>query len=251
MLKRLFAAREHRSASVPEGCVVYAIGDVHGRADLLERLQDLIQEDADRSSAARKVVVYLGDYVDRGPHSGDVIDILLEERLHGFESVHLLGNHEDALLTFLNDISVARGWFAFGGLATLQSYGLRPDPSDAENPDRLRELQAKFAAALPPSHLQFLQELALYHLEGDYLFVHAGLRPGKPLEKQDPRDLICIRDEFLASRADHGHVVVHGHSIAEEPQVARNRIGIDTGAYATGRLTALRLEAKDRVFLST
>jgi serine/threonine protein phosphatase 1 len=136
-------------------------------------------------------------------------------------------------------------------LATLQSYGLRPRPSDAESAERLRALQAEFAEALPARHLDFLRGLHLHHSEGDYLFVHAGIRPGVPLAEQKRADLTGIRNEFLRSRADHGHVVVHGHSIVDEPEVTANRIGIDTGAYATGQLTCLRLVGKERQFLIT
>jgi serine/threonine protein phosphatase 1 len=251
MLSRLLARTPVSPPSVGEDRVVYAVGDVHGRADLLMRLHAMIQEDAAAAPPVRRVLVYLGDYVDRGPASREVIDLLLDGPPRGFEAVHLLGNHEHALLSFLEDISVAPMWFTYGGLATMHSYGLQPMPGDMENPQRLRQLQRQLADALPPNHLAFLRGLALHHSEGDYLFVHAGLRPGKPLEEQKAWDLISIRDDFLRSRADHGQMVVHGHSIAEKPQVARNRIGIDTGAYATGRLTCLRLHDTSRRFLST
>ena len=237
---------------VPAGNRVYAIGDVHGRLDLLKRLLGRIQEDAAQAKAARKSLVYLGDYVDRGPESKGVIDLLLSRPMKdaGFEEIPLMGNHEDILLQFLADVRVGPHWFAYGGMATLESYGVRPPRLMAAEEDLVRA-QRELAAKIPPAHLEFLRRMKLKHEEGDYLFVHAGLRPGVALDQQIGQDLMWIRDEFLASNADFGKLVVHGHTIAEEPQVKANRIGIDTGAYATGVLTALVLEGNGRRFLQT
>jgi serine/threonine protein phosphatase 1 len=227
---------------VPDGTRVYVIGDIHGRLDLLTQLRERIVMDSGDFTGQRKVVVYLGDYVDRGPRSCEVIDLLVDEPLGGFESVHLKGNHEKFLLDFLDDASVWPLWLYNGAGATLSSYGVSRT-AGAEG------AQAEFRARIPERHLEFLRALALSHVEGDYFFVHAGVRPGVALEDQDEADMIWIRDPFLYSDADHGKIVVHGHSIARQPEVGANRIGIDTGAYATGKLTCLVLEGQRRAFL--
>lgn len=237
-------------AAVPAGSRVYAIGDIHGRADLLETLHAAILADADGApGAVRRVAVYIGDYVDRGLHAREVIDLLLDAPLPGFESVHLKGNHEDMMLRFLADAAAGPPWFANGGEATLLSYGVGgPPPRDAA---MLEDVRLRLVAALPPRHLAFLEGLALSHREGGYLFVHAGLRPGVPATDQRDEDLMWIRDDFLESTADHGVIVVHGHSIAYEPERHANRIGIDTGAFTTGRLTSLVLDGESQRFMST
>jgi diadenosine tetraphosphatase ApaH/serine/threonine PP2A family protein phosphatase len=235
--------------SIPPDLRLYVIGDIHGRADLLLRLHDMIRADAEAAPERRWRVVYLGDYVDRGPDSRGVIDILAGEPLPGFERVHLKGNHEEAVLRFLEDIGVAFAWFDFGGAATLASYGV-PTP----NPfalDELRATQRALLARLPSPHLAFLRSLELTHSEGDYLFVHAGVRPGVALDRQQEEDLLWIREPFLQSKARFGKVVVHGHSISYEPEFRDNRIGIDTGAFATDRLTCLVLAGKTQSLLQT
>lgn len=232
---------------VGAGTVVYAIGDVHGRADLLARLLARIEGDAARRPASRRVVVFLGDYVDRGPDSRGVLEMLCQGPPEGFEWVLLRGNHEDFLLAFLDDPSLCLPWMFNGGDATIYSY-LGRMPGEWDDFARLRD---DFLRRLPPPHLRLLGELRLQYVEGDYLFVHAGVRPGVPLEEQSPRDLTWIRGEFLSSAADHGKVVVHGHTIAREPVVRRNRIGIDTGAFASNVLTAVVLEGPEIAFLHT
>ncbi len=250
MLQKLLGQRKRTQAVLPRtppGSRVYAIGDIHGRLDLLRAITQLIHEDAYANQAARNVVVYLGDYIDRGDTSSAVLDWLIENPLPGFESVHLLGNHEDSMLQFLTDARVGPPWLAYGGVATLRSYGVRPPSSDNDLPRVQDELRDK----LPERHLVFLRGLALRHVEGDYAFVHAGVRPGVPLEAQVPQDLLWIRDEFLSSNADFGKIVVHGHTITEQPEVRRNRIGIDTGAFASGTLTSLVLADDQWSFLQT
>jgi serine/threonine protein phosphatase 1 len=194
-------------------------------------------------------VVYVGDYVDRGDDSRGVIELLSAGPLPGFRSVHLMGNHEDIMLRFLEDASAAPLWIANGGDATLYSYGVPWRPAASEGD--YDYVQAEFRRALPESHLRFLRRLALSHVEGDYLFVHAGIRPGREIELQDAADLMWIRGEFLDSDADHGKVVVHGHTISPEPVLRDNRIGIDTGAVATGRLTCLVLDGSSQRILQT
>ena len=238
-------------AATPPGTRLYAIGDIHGRLDLLLRLQALIAADAARSSAPRRVLVYIGDYIDRGPDSAGVLDLLLDRPLPGFEIVHLLGNHEDTLLQFPDDMTVGPSWLTYGGVQTLESYDIEVPPSSWRDEREIRRLQGEVRKRVPRRHVEFMRSLSLMHVEGDYLFVHAGIRPGIPLERQERDDLLWIRDEFLRSSADHGKIVVHGHTISEAPVVQSNRIGIDTGAFHTDRLTCVVLEGSSRTFLHT
>jgi len=237
-------------ASVPADTRVYAVGDIHGRADLLDRLHRAMLDDAYGPAPTRLVAVYIGDYVDRGLQSREVIDCLLGDPLPGFERVHLKGNHDAWMLAFLDDASIGPAWLGFGGQATLVSYGVSSE-EDADVATRYQGISARLRAALPAAHREFLEGLALSHVEGDYAFVHAGVRPGVPLERQHEDDLLWIRDEFLRSRGDHGRIIVHGHTVTDEPDVHRNRIGIDTGAYASERLTCLVLEGTSYRFLHT
>ena len=253
MLRRLFPsrARDLVATKVTDDSVVYAVGDIHGRDDLLDRLHAKIAADADRRDRARRVIVYLGDYVDRGLESRQVIDRLIDPPDDGFERVFLKGNHEDAMVQFLDDTGIGPSWMSFGGDATLYSYGVDVYATPPEGAERLEHIQARLREALPGTHRRFLEDLVTSHVEGDYMFVHAGVRPGVPLHMQSGEDLMWIRDEFLYSRKDFGKVIVHGHSIETKPVVQANRIGIDTGAFATGVLTALALAGTDRAFLST
>jgi serine/threonine protein phosphatase 1 len=253
MIGRFFSSRDRGAEgapATPRGTRIYAIGDIHGRDDLLAQLSLLVHEDAYRRQAPRNVVVYLGDYVDRGPHSRGVIDRLLDSPLPGFESVYLKGNHEDIMLRFLDDISVGPSWFTYGGMETLESYGIDP-PNPYAAPTDLLRAQEKLRRELPRAHLDFLRRLRLMHEEGDYVFVHAGVKPGIPLEAQREEDMLWIRDEFLLSQSSFGRIVVHGHTITRDPDVRQNRIGIDTGAFASGRLTALVAEGTEWYFLQT
>ncbi len=244
--------RKHTKRSGPlvrQGLRVYAIGDIHGRRDLLVRLHDLILEDA-ASHSGDKQIVYLGDYLDRGLDSKGVLDLLIQQPLPGFAATYLMGNHEQAVLEFLSNTAICESWLAFGGSATLHSYGV---PFDVVQPTEsdYRALQAAFARALPAEHLAFLQALEPSFMLDGYFFAHAGIRPGIAPENQHPADLLWIRDEFLDSAADHGHVIVHGHSISFEPELRGNRIGIDTGAYATGVLSCVVLEGEGQRVINT
>jgi serine/threonine protein phosphatase 1 len=250
MLERIFGRKvEAVAPRVPAGTRVYAVGDVHGRADLLREINQLIHEDAFLRQAPRNVVVYLGDYIDRGPHSDEVIDTLLDRPLPGFERVHLIGNHEDSLLRFLSDAQIGPAWLEYGGAATCHSYGVRP-PDAASARDLLRA-QEQLRDKVPERHIRFMRALSPFHEEGDYFFAHAGVRPGVPLRSQVPEDLLWIRREFLDSTAEYGKIVVHGHTITDLPEVRRNRIGIDTGAFASGKLTCLVLEDENFSFIQT
>ena len=253
MLGWLFGRRsetaQKSSPKVPLDSRIYAVGDIHGRADLLADLHGMIQADA-KTAPARRVIVYLGDYVDRGLHSREVVDLLLARTLPGFETVHLKGNHEAALLDFLTDSRIGPNWIQYGGGATLLSYRIGLSGTETGGTDFIAA-QQEFTHQLPSSHLDFYRSLELTHTEGDYLFVHAGLRPGLPLAMQTADDLLWIRDDFLDFTGDFGCVVVHGHTITDQPDVRDNRIGIDTGAFATGRLTCLVLQGDERRFLTT
>jgi serine/threonine protein phosphatase 1 len=232
----------------PPGQRIYVVGDIHGRDDLLERLHGMIKADLAACPATGPIVVYLGDYVDRGPASYEVIDRLLNDPLTGCRVVHLLGNHEAMMLEFLDHGEDL--WLFNGGSETLTSYGLRgTDPWSGYY--NLPHLQEQLRSLLPDSHLRFLRGLAPSFTCGDYFFVHAGIRPGRPLDAQTPRDLIWIREPFLTSRADFGKCVVHGHSISPAPELLDNRIGIDTGAFFTGRLTCLVLQDREQRLLQT
>lgn len=248
--RRLWPESKPVPASVPRGVRVYAVGDIHGRLDLLDQLLGQIQRDAALAPDRVNYLVFLGDYVDRGPHSSLVIERLATCPLPGFGSVYLRGNHEATMMGFLRDIRVGPDWLAYGGTATLASYGVPPPCEDAP-PTFMAEAQRQLNAALPAHHRSFLAGLRTSLSIGDYHFVHAGVRPGVPLDRQSDDDRLWIRREFLESRADHGKVVVHGHTIAPEPDIRANRIGIDTGAFATNRLTCLILDGTDRRFLCT
>ena len=226
----------------PEGTTIYAIGDIHGRADLLRDLHGGIRADYAKRRPNRAMMVYLGDYVDRGPASREVIDLILKEAPEGMEKACLLGNHEDLMLAFLDGGSTGLDWLPNGGGETMRSYGVAP-----ESPESRDEL----AASLPEAHTEFLRSLKPYHVVGDYLFVHAGIRPGLPLQKQSRFDLIWIRERFLGSDADHGRCVVHGHTIRRQVDFRPNRIGIDTGAFFTNKLTCLVLEGDTRSLIQT
>jgi len=232
---------------IADGSRLYAVGDIHGRLDLLREIDGRIRDDAAAAQAARNAVIYLGDYIDRGDQSREVVDWLIDNPLPGFERILLLGNHEESLLQFLTDVQIGPAWLAYGGGATLLSYGVKPPATDREFVRAQEELRGK----LPARHLAFMRGLSLCHVEGDYYFVHAGIRPGVPLDAQRQEDMLWIRDEFLSSRQDFGKIVVHGHTITETPEIRRNRIGIDTGAFASGTLTSLVLHGENWSFLHT
>ncbi|MBI1907781.1 MAG: serine/threonine protein phosphatase [Rhodocyclales bacterium] len=240
------------AARTPPGTVVYAIGDIHGCSDLLACIQRGIALDIRMRPATRRVVVYLGDYISRGPDTRRVLDQVIAWHPDGIEIVTLMGNHEQLLLRYLDgDLKAGGHWLAYGGLEAAAHYGIDTTHHSPSDPATLPRLKHQLAAALPDAHTRLLRSLALNHREGDYLFVHAGIAPGIALPAQSERDQVWIRQRFLQSPLDHGAVVVHGHCIAPEPQVRHNRIGIDTGAYQSGVLTCLVLDGAERAFLQT
>lgn len=228
------------------GRVVYAIGDVHGHLDLLDDLLEMIAKDfAGLQRADRPVLVFVGDYVDRGPASRGVVDRLIAlieaaDQKGGFEVRALMGNHEQTMLSFLENPEAGAAWVEFGGGETLASYGV-DRPIGRVDAEAWRDIQASFQRLTPPSHVAFLRALELSATYGDYFFAHAGVRPGIPLDRQSPEDLMWIRGDFLSQPHRLPCVVVHGHTPEEEPFIGPDRINIDTGAYATGVLTAARL----------
>jgi len=231
--------RKKTKPRLPDGVRVYAIGDVHGRADLLQSLLTVIDADLARSAPQRAIQVFLGDYVDRGPDSRGVLDLLIA-RSKSHETVCLKGNHEVFLLEVLKDPARLQEWRHYGGLLTLVSYGITPTMNPS--PEQQVELIKGLKRALPPEHLAFLLQLRSSFTCGDFFFVHAGVKPGVALDRQKDQDLLWIREEFLACEERFGKYIVHGHTPVGAPDIRPNRINIDTGAYATGNLTLLTIQ---------
>lgn len=233
--------------SLPDGIRVYAISDIHGCAGLLQQMFTVIDNDLARlESAVQPIHVFLGDYIDRGPASRETIDLLIE-RGHKHRSVFLKGNHEVFMFEVLKDPTRLSDWKQYGGLQTLTSYGLRP----TLNPDQEEqtELITEFAYKIPADHRSFFNGLRPRFVCGDFFFVHAGVKPGVPLEQQTEEDMLWIREEFLQSEQDYGKYIVHGHTPVKAPDIRPNRINIDTGAYATGNLTLLTIEGESMIAL--
>jgi serine/threonine protein phosphatase 1 len=237
--------RRKRLARVPQGTRVYAVGDVHGRADLLAQLFSETDADLKAHPVPRVIHVFLGDYIDRGPDSRQVLDLLVA-RSQSHEMIFLKGNHEVLLEEFLRNPESFTIWRNVGGIDTLLSYGIRP----SSNPDAAEQimLAQRLAEVLPPTHRQFLRNLERSFGCGDFFFVHAGVRPGVPLSQQADEDLFWIRDEFLNSEERFGKIIVHGHNPVMDVEFHSNRINIDTGAFVTGRLSCLRIESDEALF---
>ncbi|WP_299111125.1 metallophosphoesterase family protein [uncultured Bradyrhizobium sp.] len=234
---------------IPEGRRVYAIGDIHGRLDLLDDLLATIAADHAARSPAQQTLIFLGDLIDRGPHSAAVIDRVIALQRSEIDTRVLMGNHEEVFLKALNgSVDALRLLCRFGGHETILSYGM---DEAAYNRADYTEVLRDLSLLVPDSHRAFLAQLEDRIEIGDYTFVHAGIRPGVALADQKANDLRWIRDDFIKSKADFGTCIVHGHTITPEVVERPNRIGIDTGAYATGRLSALALAAGERWILST
>lgn len=251
-LLRLFERAPAPAAKFIDGRVGYAVGDIHGRADLLAQLLDALEHrvDEDRREAGPPIVVFLGDYVDRGPDSAGVIDLLLRERPHGYERRYLKGNHEQSMLGYMETPLENKAWVLQGGAETMHSYGVAPPPPiGATEADWLIAAE-QLRAHAPQSHLDFLNNLERYVVYGDYAFVHAGVDASRTLEQQTDTDLFWSRAQFIASKRRFSHRVVHGHTPVERPYADERRIAVDTGAYASGVLTAARFEADQLDFLS-
>ena len=232
----------------PRGYRAYAVGDVHGRLDLLEDMLARIENDLGESKPKRAILLFLGDLIDRGPASCQVIERLQTYRHPQLRTVFLMGNHEEVLLRLLaGERGILDSWLRFGGTECLASYGV--DAAAFKSMSE-REALAAVKQAIPEAHRKFIADFADTVRFGDYLFVHAGIRPAVDISMQSQADLRWIRQPFLDDERNHGFVVVHGHTISEQAVERPNRIGIDTGAYRTGVLTALMLEGNNRRFLT-
>ena len=242
-------ARKQQFPAGPRGHRAYVVGDIHGRLDLLDRLLERIHRELVHRPARNTLIVFVGDLIDRGPNSAQVVERLRTYRHAGVRTVFLLGNHEEVLLRILQgDISVLSSWLSFGGKECLRSYGVNPREV-AKGSDL--EALAMVRSAIPEEQVKFLKTFADTCRFGDYLFVHAGIRPGVELDRQLQSDLRWIREPFLFDETDHGFIVVHGHTISNEVEERNNRIGIDTGAYKTNVLTALAIEGDQRWYVDT
>jgi serine/threonine protein phosphatase 1 len=237
-----------RQPSIPTGLRIYAVGDIHGRLDLLEELLSRIDADIARRPTARPLYVFLGDYIDRGAFSRETIDRLIQLG-KARECIFLRGNHERIALKCLSDRNLFDQWMRLGGLDTLLSYGIAPAQLASGKP--IVELQAAFHGAVPLAHFGFFRDLQSSFTCGDFFFVHAGVRPGVELSRQVENDLLWIREEFLLSTEDFGKVIIHGHTPTSGIEVEPNRINIDTGAFATGRLSCLVIEGTSLAVIDT
>ncbi len=238
----------HNGPRGPKGRRAYIVGDVHGRLDLLEQLLADIHRDIEADCPDKVLLVFLGDLIDRGPNSSQVVERLRTYSHRGIRPVFILGNHEEVLLRIVDgESALIAKWRWFGGAECLKSYGVDP-ASLAEDEDAAL---ATVRGAIPREHIEFLRGFVDTCRFGDYLFVHAGIRPGVELEHQRQSDLRWIREPFLLDESNYGFVVVHGHSISNGVDERPNRIGIDTGAYRTGTLTALAIEEDHRWFVDT
>ncbi len=254
MISTLFKRKPKASVApvtprVPDGEVVWAVGDVHGCLDLLKPLVEAILADAASLEARRKVVIFLGDYIDRGPDSRGVLRYLIDlPKDVGVEWRFLKGNHEEAMLKFLDDPSFGVDWCSYGGDAALASYGLKV-PQMGHRIEAWNRVSADLNHKVTATERRFLETLEYSLSVGDYFFAHAGARPGVPLDRQYERDLMWIRNTFLDDDAAFEKMVVHGHTPTPDVHSDHRRIGVDTKAYASGILTAVRLDGEQRTLI--
>jgi serine/threonine protein phosphatase 1 len=237
-----------RRPSLPTGLRLYAIGDIHGRLDLLKQLLARVDADAKSHSKKETLHLFLGDYIDRGLASSQTVDQLIAYGKQK-QAIFLKGNHEAIALKCLSDPALFDQWMRLGGAETLASYGVSLDGLSGRRP--IAMLQAAFHEALPMTHFRFFRDLQISYTCGDFFFAHAGVNPHIELSQQKESDLLWIRDLFLSSSEDFGKIVVHGHTPTREIQVMRNRINIDTGAFATGRLTCLVIDGSELSVICT
>ncbi|MGY3560577.1 serine/threonine protein phosphatase 1 [Bradyrhizobium sp. USDA 4463] len=237
MISRSRSRPQIPKPQLPEGVRVYAISDIHGCAHLLKPMLQVIDADLACSRPHYAIEIFMGDYIDRGPDTRATLDILIE-RSRRRNTVFLKGNHEAFLVDVFEDPSLLREWLKVGGAQTLTSYGLAPDLSKVDPASVMQDL----IRTMPRQHLEFLDNLRSSFTCGDFFFVHAGVRPGVPLNDQAEQDLLWIREDFLRSNKPFGKYVVHGHTPVRQPELLPNRANIDTGAYATGNLTLMSIQ---------
>ena len=243
-----FRSRTAHIPAGPRGHRAFVVGDVHGRLDLLERMLEMVEEDVAQRPVRRATLIFVGDLIDRGAHSAQVVERLRTYRHPRIETAFLLGNHEEVLVRIVQgESALIDKWRWFGGKECIESYGA--DPAEFVRLDARAALQ-KVREIVPREHVDFLLGFGDSCRFGDYLIVHAGIRPGVEFERQSQQDLRWIREPFLGHEGDHGFVVVHGHTIVPEVVETANRIAIDTGAYRTGRLTALVIDGRERRYLT-
>lgn len=245
-MPKLFKSRTKHKPRLPEGLRFYVVADIHGAENALVDVLTRIDADQAAHPSKRSVQIFLGDYVDRGPATRQVLERLIA-RARSHEILMLKGNHEELFLSFFKDPAVLSSWRQYGGLQTLTSYGLQPSFSPTE--EEQLKLSAQFERAVPAEHRLLLEGLPSSFSCGDYYFVHAGVRPGIPLKNQKDEDLLWIRQDFLLHEGMFEKFIVHGHTPVKEPEVHKNRINLDTGAYATGRLTCLVLDDDKQEFI--
>lgn len=238
---------ETMNGGLRHGLRLYCLGDIHGRSDLLLEARDAIDDDLSQRPVAESLIICLGDYVDRGPDPAGVLELLANDPFPA-PLILLRGNHEVMMQAFLREPEELGAWRRFGGLETLASYGV--DVSEAAMGRGFEQTRQSLLARLPQSHLALLEGLQLSWSIDDYFFCHAGVRPGAPLDAQTERDLLWIRKDFLSWRGDFGKIIVHGHTPVAAPEILPNRINIDTGAFASGRLTCLVLEGQSALILA-
>ena len=237
----------YEEAQGPDGLRIYAIGDIHGRFDCLSKMHDLIMREIERDQPADWRIIHLGDYVDRGPRSAEVLDFLAKRRSEDSRVIALAGNHDQGFLDFLADPEDSELFIHYGGFDTAASYGV---VLETHSPGKLAASHRRLLAAIPVSHLAFLRDLKRSCSFGDFFFCHAGVRPGIALDAQSEHDLIWIRGEFLRHDGLFEKVIVHGHTPSNHPELLANRINVDTKAFDTGRLTALVVDRSEKRLLS-
>ena len=236
-------------ARTPDDMRIYAIGDSHGCLDELKALDQMISDDLLARPVERHKIIFLGDYVDRGPASAGCLQYLLERRASDSNVVCLKGNHEDKMVEFLaNPIKLVDSFLTYGGDALAASYGVNA-PSLPVSDDVMQKFCTSLQAAVPAHHLDFIDSLLSHVILGDYMFVHAGIRPNVPLDEQTAHDMMWVRREFIPHTELHEKVIVHGHTPHRKPEVMANRINVDTLCYDTGNLTAVVLEGNEHRFL--
>jgi len=244
--KRLISAPLSR---IEKGKRIYAIGDIHGKLSLLQKLCDKIHKDIDSHDDDIKII-FLGDYIDRGEDSKNVINLIISLIEADIDVIPLMGNHEKSLLNFLENGDQHSEWLMWGGSETLKSYGVVFEDENGK-PYSFNELSTQLAGLMPESHKEFFKNLKLYHEEDDYIFVHAGVRPDRTLEEQEENDLLRIRRDFIQHNHKIDKTIVFGHTTFEEPHEGKRKIGVDTGAYLTGRLTAVALHEDQRYYINS